>query len=110
MSVLFFRQKLDAYCRRHVERTARWLVLLSRLEGFPVVAETSPARWTLHGTIVEDVFAACYVVPDNVRFAAGLFHLIQRPQLLRVSFELCLYFSPRQIFMTVPVALEPGLQ
>ena len=47
---------------------------------------------------------------DNIRFTAGSLHFIERTQFFRISFKLCLYFSPFKAFMSVHVFLKTGFQ
>jgi len=47
---------------------------------------------------------------NNIRFAAGSFHFIERPQFFRIRFQLCLNFKPFKTFMAVRVFLKTGFQ
>lgn len=47
---------------------------------------------------------------DDIRFAAGFFHLIERPEFSGKSFQPCLDFSPLKACVTVHVLLETGFQ
>ena len=47
---------------------------------------------------------------NNIRFTAGSFHFIERPQFFGIGFQLCLHFSPFKTFMAVHVFLKTGFQ
>jgi hypothetical protein len=49
-------------------------------------------------------------VTHHIRFAAGPFHFIERPQLFSIGVQLCLDFSPLQTFMAVQIFLKTGFQ
>src|SRR5207253_6269078 len=110
VSILFFRQELDAHGGRQVHGAALGLVFLPRLKGFAVVAKASAAAGTFRGAIIENIFARLPVPTDHVRLPARPFHLLERPQCGGIGFQLGLYRDPLETLVAVPVLLEAGLQ
>ena len=60
-----------------LDRAVFGLVLLPRLQRLAVVADAPAALGALRRTVEEDEFARLPVVTDDIRFAAGLFHLVE---------------------------------
>src|SRR5215471_2698256 len=85
-------------------------MLFSRLQSFTIVAETSAATGTLRCAIIKNVFAGPLIMTDNIRFAAGALHFIQRPQFLRIRFQLLLDLGPVKTLVAINVFLKTRLQ
>jgi hypothetical protein len=47
-------------------------------------------------------------MPHYVRFTAGSFHFMERPQFSGMGFQPGLHLGPIQTFMAVQVFLKPG--
>jgi hypothetical protein len=50
------------------------------------------------------------IAPDHVGFAAGSFHLAQRPEPFGAALQLPLHLRPFQTFMTIHVRFEARFQ
>ena len=74
--VLVFVQKLDPHSRCEVDRIA------GRVHTFPfsfflpfsIITDASAASWTFRRTIVKNVFARLFVIPNHIRLTARAFH------------------------------------
>ena len=47
---------------------------------------------------------------NDIRFTAGSFHFIQRPELRGMGFELCQNFNPFQTMTAIHVFVKTGFQ
>src|SRR5262249_52035478 len=82
--VLGLGQQFDPHGGGQVEGGVDGFVLPARLQAGAVVAEAPAAGGGLGGAVVEEALAGLAVRPDDdVRLAAGPFHLVQRPEFVR---------------------------
>jgi hypothetical protein len=59
---------------------------------------------------MKDVFAGFFIMTDNIRFAAGSFHFIERPEFVRIGLQPRLYSGPFKAFVADFVVLEASSQ
>src|SRR5690349_6331322 len=80
VAILIFGQEFDADRRCHIDGAVFWFVLFPGGQRLTIVTETATAVWTFGGTVEEEIFARLFIKPDDIGFAACLFHFIERPQ------------------------------
>src|SRR5215204_869369 len=94
----------------HIDGAALRFVLLPRLQRLAVVTDASASLGALRRAIHKGEFARRRVDGNDVRFAAGLLHFIERPEFGTVRLESRLYRGPVDASMAVYVRVEAGLQ
>ncbi len=85
-----------------------WAMFFAGFQPFAVVTDADAAFGGFGGAIEEGVFARLFIVRDDVRFAAGLFHLVEGPELCGIGCQSGCYFVPSNAFVAVRVFLEAG--
>lgn len=102
-----FAEELDAHVLGQIQGAVFWFVFFPRVQGLAVIAD-APATFGAFGrAITEEVLIHFLVIADDVRFAVGFFHFLERPQLFRPLFQPGLNGGPFQTFVTFHVFFEP---
>lgn len=94
----------------HLNRAVLRFVLLPRLERFAIVTDVSASFRALGRTIYKDAFTGRLVRTNNIRFAARLLHLMERPECGTLRLESSLYGSPFETCMMMHVRFEAGFE
>jgi methyltransferase (TIGR00027 family) len=78
LSILFFRQQLDADRRGHVDGVVRGPVFLPRVLRLAVVTNASAPFRSLCRTVAKNVLASFFIAADDIRFTARSLHFTER--------------------------------
>ena len=109
-AIFFFRQNLDPHGGGHVHGAGLRLEFFPGLQRLPVIADVPAVFWRFRRTIIENDFARLWVVPNHIRLAAAVFHLVERPHFFRLRFQPGLHLGPVKPGMARHVLLKAGFQ